>query len=231
MPSGWLQGLRRRIMGGQASRSYAQCGEDLIARFLLQDVLGRSEISYLDVGAHDPWFLSNTALFYEMGFSGVCVEPDPTLHRNLRRHRRRDLCLNVGVASGERKEADFYVLSARTLSTFSRDEADRSITQGYRLEAILRVPLLSLNTLLQDHFPRCPEFVSIDVEGHDEAILRSMDFDRFHPDVICIETLLHSASGQPWTKNHSILAFMEAHDYWPYGDTGINTIFVNRGVR
>jgi FkbM family methyltransferase len=163
-----------------------------------------------------------------MGFSGVCVEADPTLYRNLRRHRRRDRCLNAGVAAGEGKEADFYVLSARTLSTFSKQEADRAIAQGYRLDAIVRVSLLSLNALLQDYFPRCPEFVSIDVEGLDELVLRSMDFDRFRPDVICIETMLHSAGSHPWNKNDKIRAFMDDHDYLPYGDTCINTIFVNR---
>ena len=227
IPRAWLASLRRRFVGGRFRKSYAQCGEDLIARYLLQDVLGRKAITYLDIGAHDPWFLSNTALFYEMGFSGVCVEPDPTLYRNLRRHRRRDICLNAGVAGGEEKEASFYVLSAQTLSTFSKREADRAIAQGYRLDAILQVSLLSLNTLLQDYFPRCPEFVSIDVEGLDESILRSMDFDRFRPDVISVETLPHAAD-HSWTKNDNIRAFMDEQDYSPYGDTWINTIFVNR---
>src|SRR5262249_17172377 len=84
--------LRQRMLDPHARRSYAQSGEDLIVRHLLLEVLGRREVRYLDVGAHDPWFLSNTALFYRMGFSGVLVEPDALLCRNLRRHRARDLC-------------------------------------------------------------------------------------------------------------------------------------------
>jgi FkbM family methyltransferase len=193
-------------------------------------VLGRKETRYLDVGAHDPWFLSNTALFYEKGPSGVCVEPDPTLCRNLRRHRRRDVCLNAGVAPGEGSEADFYVLSASTLSTLSREEAQRRVAEGHTIDAVVRVPLVSVNALLHERFDRCPEFVSIDVEGLDEAVLRSMDFDRFRPDVICVETLLHSAERHLWKKLDATGAFMEDRGYISYADTFINTLFVNRGV-
>ena len=49
-------------------QSYAWAGEDAIAFSLLRGATG----SYVDVGAHLPMRASNTYLFYEHGWSGVC---------------------------------------------------------------------------------------------------------------------------------------------------------------
>ena len=225
-----LRRLRRHLFDGYARTSYAQCGEDLIVRHLLLDVLGRTEIRYLDIGAHHPWFLNNTALFYRMGFTGVCVEPDATQYRNLRRERPRDICLHAGIGLGADAVADFYVLSAPTLNTFSRQEAERYVAEGHRLERVARVPLVSANAVLSQHFPRSPEFVSIDVEGLDEGVLRSLDFEAHRPDVFSIETLTHSSDRRQWKKRDSIMELMAEKGYVVYADTFINTIFVNHAI-
>ena len=64
------------------------------------DVYKRQRVtrpSYLDIGAHHPTHFSNTYFFYATGSSGVTVEPDPTLHAQLRNKRPNDVHLNVGV--------------------------------------------------------------------------------------------------------------------------------------
>jgi FkbM family methyltransferase len=225
-----LGGLRRRLSDPYARRSYAQCGEDLIVRHLLVDVLGRGEVRYLDIGAHHPWFLSNTALFYRMGFRGVCVEPDLARYENLRRERPRDTCLHAGIGTDGREAADLYVLSAPTLNTFSREERDAALAAGHRVERVERVPLLSVNAVLARHFARAPEFVSLDVEGLDEPILRSLDFAAHRPDVLSVETLTHAPDRRQWRKRESILELMAEKGYFAYADTFINTIFLNRAV-
>jgi len=55
------------------------------------------------------------------------------------------------------------------------------------------------------------------------AILKTMDFKRFRPVVVCVETLV---SG---TKRHmpEIPAFMEMQNYVARGSTFVNTIFVD----
>ena len=42
--------------------SYSQCGEDLIVEFILNG-LKIKHPTYMDIGAHHPFYLSNTALF------------------------------------------------------------------------------------------------------------------------------------------------------------------------
>jgi FkbM family methyltransferase len=225
-----LRALRERIFAPHAHISYAQSGEDLIARHLLIEVLGRRCVRYLEIGAHEPWFLSNTALFYRMGGHGVLVEPDEDLCRNLRRHRPRDICIQAGIGDGQTQEGQFYVLSARTLSTFSANEARQYVEGGYRIERTVDVPLLSVNELIGTYFATGLEFVSIDVEGLDYEVLQSFDFSNCRPDVFCIETVRHSSERRKWRKRPEIVAVMQDKGYFVYADTFVNTIFTNQDV-
>ena len=50
------------------------------------------------------------------------------------------------------------------------------------------VELVPINTILEEHFRNGEiHFVSIDAEGVDFFILKSIDFERFRPKMICIE--------------------------------------------
>ncbi len=209
--------------------SYSQCGEDLIVNFLFQ-TMRISHPSYLDVGAHHPRYISNTFFFYNNGCSGVCIEPDPTLMDYIRKVRKRDVCLNVGVGIGPEATAKFYLLSARTLNTFSLEEATRYQANGkQKIEKIIDVPLVSINKVIEEYFPSCPNFISLDVEGMDFEIIKSFDFSKYRPQVFCIETLTYT-DDKTERKLVEIIDYMKACDYIPYADTYINTIFVDKSA-
>lgn len=209
----------------QGQISYAQTGEDVIVFTLLQGLLKIESPVYLDIGAHHPTYLSNTYYMYRKGCSGVCVEPDPTLFDVIRRRRPRDLCLNVGVGEGSGKVANFYVMTSKTLSTFSREEAESQVKgHGEKIEQIIPIPLLSIEEILTKHLQRAPHFVSLDTEGLDLTILKGFDFERYRPEVFCVETLTHPDE----RKLTEIFSFMEGKNYLVFADTYINTIFVER---
>lgn len=189
-------------------------------------VLGMDRITYLDLGANHPTHFSNTYLFYRNGGSGVCVEPDPTLQPVFRRWRSRDVLLTCGVGAVER-EANFYIMTANTLNTFSFEEAER--IQGYgrqRIEKVIRLPLKPVNVILKQHFKECPNLVSLDIEGMDFQILKSLDLDKWRPKVFCIETLSYTEDKSE-RKLTEIIELMHANGYLTYADTYINTIFVD----
>lgn len=214
--------------GEEHKISYSQCGEDLIVDFVFKIVLGVSEISYLDIGAYHPTDLNNTYLFYSQGHQGVCVEPDPVLFEEIKRIRPRDTCLTAGVGGLGRAKAEFYRMTTRTLNTFSRAEAERYQNYGgQKIEEVLEVPMISVNTIIEDHFPSGPSYVSLDVEGLDLEILKSFDFGRYRPSVFCVETLTYTEDRSE-RKLHEIIEFMSSQGYFVYADTYINTIFVDR---
>ncbi len=205
--------------------SYSQSGEDLIVKFVF-DSLGIKKPSYLDIGAHQPYYISNTALLYQNGSRGVNIEPDPNLFTGINRARRKDMNLNCGV--GEREGVmDFYVINASTLNTFSKEEVESYSEQGdYKVVKTIPVLVKTVDSILNEYLDgKFPDFLSLDVEGMDEAIIKSIDYDGSCPTVICVETISFSNSGNG-VKNNSMVAFLESKGYMVYADTYINTIFV-----
>jgi len=48
-------------------KSYAQCGEDLIVKFIFDNVLKINKPTFIDIGANHPYIGNNTFLFYKNG--------------------------------------------------------------------------------------------------------------------------------------------------------------------
>ncbi|WP_199251026.1 MULTISPECIES: FkbM family methyltransferase [unclassified Flavobacterium] len=205
--------------------SFSQSGEDLIVKYIF-DYIGIQKPSYIDIGAHHPYHISNTALFYQNGSRGVNIEPDPTLFSEFLIHRKGDKNLNIGV-SDSNSELDFYIMSAPTLNTFSKEEAEKYTHEGnYTIERVDKINVRTLSNVLNDFSNGVfPQFLSIDAEGVDEIIIKEIDFDKNFPIVICVETISFSTSGNG-VKNKDLIEYIVSKGYMLYADTNINTIFV-----
>jgi len=207
--------------------SYAQQGEDVVLQAVFEH-LGIERPRYLDIGAFHPSISSNTFLFYVQGSRGVLVEPNPFMAALLQRARPEDTVLPVGVSVDGRTEADYYVIRERPqLNTFSREQADRYVAESGAgtLERVMKMPLRSLDDILQEHFAAAPpDLLSIDVEGLDLPLLQTLSFDRFRPPVLCVETLVYGTS----ERREPTLALLAEHGYEVRAGTFVNTIFVDR---
>jgi FkbM family methyltransferase len=204
--------------------SYSQSGEDMIVWFIFH-LLGQGKPSYLDVGAHHPTYLNNTALFSFLGATGMNIEPDPVLFPEFPRLRPRDINLNIGIAEAA-GELTFFRLSDPTLNTFSPQEAERMVRQG-RATIVARDSLrVEPISAVLDRWKFSPDFLSIDTEGRDLAILRTYDFVRHRPTVVCAETLMSALEGTE-RKNTALIDFLAGQGFRVYADTYINTIFVD----
>ena len=216
--------------------SYSQNGEDVIIKDLFAR-LGIKKPSYLDIGANDPFLISNTCLLYSNGSTGVCVEPNLYLYKQLKKKRKRDTCINAGIAFNEQTEADFYLFpeKANALGTFSKEHAEfwentGNATAGkYKVQAIIRTPLVNINDIMEKHFATHPNFISVDVEGLDLAVIQTIDFTRYKPEVFCIETLGYEANDKE-TKNQALISYLVSKGYFVYADTYINSIFCRKDV-
>ncbi len=212
----------------QGDESFSQAGEDMIVRFFLR-YRQIAEMTYLDVGANDPIELSNTYYFYLRGFRGVLVEPNVSLCDRLRAVRPEDTTLAAGIGVGGGTEADYYVMNFHGLNTFSKEEAEHQVeaSEGrISIKEVLKMPLRDINEVMSRHFKGAPTFLSVDTEGMDLAILKSIDFTRYRPKVICAETLVSST-----TKTRpEITEFMAAQNYVARGGSFVNTIFVDSAI-
>ena len=204
--------------------SYSQCGEDLIVAFLLDSIYGPGTRTYLDLGANHPFKLSNTALFYHQGGRGVLVEPDPYLAKVLRRTRPRDLVIQKGVHVQGLDHADFFIMEPPTLNTFSKAEMERYVKMGHLLRQTATVALENVNTILS--MSPSFDFMTIDIEGLDSEVLRSVDWHAHRPTCVCVETLTYEKNKAP-RKITEISDYMISQGYVLYADTYINSIYVD----
>ncbi len=216
-------GQKRKLL----KKTYSQCGEDVIMSHLFHE-LRMPQPSFIDIGAHHPKYLNNTYFFYKNGSRGINIEPDPALIDAFKKQRADDKNLNIGIAD-DRGMADFYVMNEPTLNTFVKEEADRIHQEhpGYFIKEVLKIQLVPLAEVIKEHNKGVfPDLLSLDVEGLDEVILRSIDYDVTAPKVICVETISFSTKGEG-VKNMAILNFLKDKGYRVYADTYINTIFVH----
>ena len=208
-------------------KTYAQCGEDIVVRFLFNS-MGIYRPSYLELGTYHPILGNNTFLFYRYGSRGVCVEADRNLIREIRRYRVEDKILNIGVATGDAQSADFYIFNEPSLNTFSRDEAmERERNGSYKVLAVENVILQSITQIIKENFDSFPDFLSIDIESLDLEVIRTLDFSLHPIPIICVETCTYSENHIKH-RNPEIQEYFKSQDYFAYADTYINTIFVNK---
>lgn len=206
-------------------RSYSQAGEDAAADFFFRH-FGISPVTYLDIGAYDPVEINNTYLFYRKGYRGVLVEPNLTMCEKLRRVRPKDTTLAAGIGVAAAREADYYLMSEPAWNTFSKEEAEHEeevTKKGIYIRKIVKMPLLNINDVIEEHFGKAPTFVSIDAEGLHLAILKTLDFGRYRPPLICIETLVSGTRD----AIPEIPQFMGTQGYVDRGGSCVNTLFVD----
>ncbi|RZK12987.1 MAG: FkbM family methyltransferase [Flavobacterium sp.] len=209
-----------------AKISWSQQGEDLIIDFVFTWLLGYSKPSYLEIGSNHPFHLSNSYSFYKKGCRGVNIEPSSELIKLLKAKRPGDVNLQVGIGNTE-GEMDFFIMSQSTLNTFSKATAQaytRDPTFGYpKIMDVQKIPVRTANSVLDQYFRNTNNyFLSIDVEGWDYEILTGIDFKKFRPAILCVET--NRASGNSIEKYNDLL---DNANYRLYADTGINTIFID----
>jgi FkbM family methyltransferase len=214
-----------RVVPEGANLSFSQFGDDLVAGNLLINI-GVKKPTYLDIGAFDPVRDSNTYLFYLSGCQGVLVEPNAAITDRLKEVRPRDTVLVAGIGTDDVAAADYYMLESPGLNTFDKERAEQiSRETGHKILEVVKMPLLSINRVIAEHFGgTAPDYISIDIEGLDYAVLRTLDYGKYRPKVICAETLISTNL----RHNPKTTELLLANGYEVRGLTVANTIYVDR---
>lgn len=212
----------KRLLNREASINYSQTGEDAIIRALLDEYRPGF---YVDVGCHDPIAGSNTLSLYLHGWRGLNIDANPRLIRRFRRIRRRDLAVCAAVSDQER-EMVFHEFDSELVGTLSTEVLPQWRAR-WTERAQRRVRTRRLDALLQEHLPpgQAIDLLSIDVEGHDLQVLRSIDLQRYRPRLLLVE--IHQLDLQR-VAEQPVVRHLAAEGYRLIGYDSLNAWFVDR---
>jgi FkbM family methyltransferase len=174
--------------------SYSQNLEDY---HLSLAFAGQTTGTYIDVGAGHPIADNVSFWFYERGWQGIVVEPQPELAALYQRLRPRDIVVG-GLIGRQCGEIDFHVVDRlHGLSTTMEDVAQRAQAFGVGYRTV-RMPVTTLAELCERLDLGAIDFLKIDVEGAEGDVLFGGDWKRFRPKVIVAEAVTPMASEPSW---------------------------------
>ena len=172
-------------------KTFSQFGEDL---FIENFFLSQKKGIYVDLGAFHPMRLSNTYLLYKKGWSGTNVDLNPITIDLFNIARKKDK--NIFCLLGD--EVDLLK------NVYYEDwSAANSLTSNENLKDKKQMRTQTFESLIDQDF----DFLNIDLEGHDYDILKTINFKRYKPKLICIEIL------QNCSDRENIFKFMEQNRY------------------
>jgi FkbM family methyltransferase len=222
-----LRNALRNEWDSFASESFSQEGEDLILASFFGGLIGERKGIYVDVGAHHPWHLSNTAFFYLRGWSGLNIDPTPGTRKLFEKARPRDTTLEVAVGI-ERSTVMLHRFQSGEMNSLSASVAEARIAESVAIYVDqVQVDVFPLSDLIEQylHPEQAIDFLNVDVEGLDLDVLKSNHWDRFRPTVVVVEDFESSIATGAFSN---IENFLVERGYSMSARTRITSIFVRQ---
>ena len=171
------------------NRYYSQYGQD---KFIIEQLFKRKEEGFfVDIGAHDGITLSNTKVLEEMGWSGVCIEPNPSVFAQLIQNRKCT-CHNIALGSPKGQAAFLVVTGYAEMLSGLYDQYDpRHLDRVYHEIAehggtatTINIDVVPFGDIVNTDYV---DYMSLDVEGGELSVLKTIDFDKYHIQCITLE--------------------------------------------
>ncbi|MEO8637381.1 MAG: FkbM family methyltransferase [Candidatus Taylorbacteria bacterium] len=185
---------------------YSQYKQD---EFLDKNVFkGKTGGFFIEMGADDGITHSNTLFFEkERSWNGICVEPRKEAFGLLRRNRRC-YCENVCISDVHGEKAFLSIDGHSSQLSGLLDKFDRRHIERIEKESTQRntvvVPCILLEDLLNKYGIKNIDYFSLDVEGGELGILKSIDFNKVKIGCISVENNY---------GNENIRRFLESKKY------------------
>lgn len=201
---------------------YSQYGQDK----LLNEVLFKNKKNgtFVDIGANDGIGFSNTYFFEKnLNWKGICFEPLFEAFEKLNRYRKS---INInGCASDRNYEGAFYKITgygemfSGLISEYDEKHVariNRDIAEYGGTITETQVKCYNLNEILIKNQFRNIDFISIDTEGGELKILKSIDYSVIKIKAIVVENNY---------TDPEIYAFMRTKGFYRFAEVSSDEIY------
>ncbi|HUA44530.1 MAG TPA: FkbM family methyltransferase [Solirubrobacteraceae bacterium] len=192
--------VRWRSEQRRAKRSAAEAvGDDRLSRPALHEldaklnaIIDRDAGFFVEAGAHDGFNQSNTYWLERFrGWRGLLVEPIPELAAEARASRPTATVVQCALVSATDRRSHVQMRFGDLMSMVDgakgSDWPSFGTVLGWRDPYEVDVPARTLSSLLDEIGAPEVDFLSLDVEGFEAAVLGGLDLDRHAPRYILLE--------------------------------------------
>lgn len=174
---------------------YSQSGQD---HFLNTYIFkGHTHGIFVDVGAHDGKTFNNTLFFEETyNWTGLNVEPIPNVYEKLKNNRPKCINLNVAISNSNNVMKDFMINTGHTemlsglVENYDKRHLVRINNEALKHScnmSVVKVITRTLESVFLENNITNVNFLSIDTEGSEFDVIKSINFNKVFIDVICFE--------------------------------------------
>ena len=218
--------IRKRIWDclrklGQNSDYFSEAGQDM----LVKDNFFKNQKSgfFLEIGAFDGIEGSNCYHFEKfMNWEGIAIEASPLQFKKLKKNRNCKL-MNIAIGS-ENKQVEFY----EVVEGFTQMSGINNLNFKDSFERIKKKNNSKINKIniecktfeklvLSDQII---DLISIDIEGNESDVLKTINFDKYKIKVIILE------NNTP--KELSYLKFFKEKNFYYFDRVGMDEIYYNK---
>jgi FkbM family methyltransferase len=167
--------------------SPSQLGQDL---WVLEKTEYKRGGFFVEFGATDGILLSNTFLLEKkFGWKGICAEPNPVFYEKL--ILNRECVVSDSCIAGKSGDSVRFILADEYggIDTFCSKGKHKDKVTAFEGEGkVINLETISLDDFLRiNGAPKQIDYLSIDTEGSEYAILKSFPFDKWDVRFITVE--------------------------------------------
>lgn len=154
--------------------------EEIITNYFKNKPEGR----FLDIGGFNPFTFSNTRKLYELGWSGIYIEPSPICFKSFVKeygNEARITLIDKAVVTDDRVEITFFESGGDAVSTSNQQHMAKWQSSGSKFNTI---QVQTINTKEIEQFNDI-DFLSLDVESTNLEIFNSFS-NEFLQNIKCI---------------------------------------------
>ena len=162
----------------------------------------------IDIGAYDPEWINNSIELEQIGWTCYCIEPNPHCIPALK--AKRPHVLEYAVGDRNEDDVEFNIYHAYPLPHHPEHLGEAGYTgilkhpeiQGLTLTTE-KVKLRTFEWLMENEIKEPHvDFISIDVEGNEMAVLSTLDVSRWRPKVIVCENSHSDKEQHDWFERN-----------------------------